>query len=167
MTGTEKLPPWAGSERDRRRLIEWSIAQLDALDAEHDAKLDDPPSSWTYPPETIWWEAIERAKLAARRGNIEPLRRLFPSIAEFIHEPKRARGQRRSYSRLREHEAFRRVVAGMAAADVRRLRDVIWPRNYGRWKRRSGDGPTAEEIAAIRHDVTVDEVRQAMKGYTR
>jgi hypothetical protein len=164
---TQKLPPWAGSERDGRRLIEWSIAQLDALDAEHDAKLDDPPSSWTYPPEMLWWEDVERAKRAARRGNIEPLRRLFPFIAELIHEPKRVRGQRRPHSRLPEHEAFRRFAVGMAADDVRRLRDVIWPRHYGRWKRRSGEGPTAEEIAAIRRGVTVDEVRAAVKGFTR
>jgi hypothetical protein len=149
-------------------MVEWSIAELDGLDAAfNDAHADDANKDWTPSPEVLWRGHLEAAKQHARCGNLGPLRKLFPDIAEFIHEPKRVRGQRRP--RRYVEDVFlryaRRMAEQRAVESVRQLRGIIWPRHYGRVKRR--DGPSAEEIAAIRCGLTVDEVRRAMKTSSR
>ena len=55
----------------------------------------------------------------------------------------------------------------MAVDIVRELREVIWPKHYGRWKRRRDDGPSAEEIAGAFCGLTADEVRAAIKAHSR
>jgi hypothetical protein len=157
------LPPWeARSDAQRRAMTEWSIAQLDALDAALDALSDDDAKDWTFPPEVLWRERFEAAKQAARRGNLGPLRKLFPELAEFIHEPKRVRGQRRPYVGVRDvfRRHARREVEQRAVDSVHQLRSIIWPRYYGRKKRRDA---LAEEVAATRCGLTVEQMRRAMK----
>jgi hypothetical protein len=151
-------------------MIEWCCAELDGLDGFIDGLIDDDDTKkdWTVSPEVLYGERLERAKQHARRGNLGPLRKLFPEIAEFIHEPKRVRGQRRPYTKRRGGvDGLRRALASLAeqrAVDsVRQLRAIIWPRYYGRWKRRPEDGPSAEEIAAVRCGLTMDQVQRAMK----
>jgi hypothetical protein len=164
------LPPWeARSERDRQWMIDWCLAELDGLDGYIDGLIydDDAKKDWTVYPKVPDGQRLESAKLHARRGNLGPLRKLFPAIAEFIREPERVRGQRRSYVVGSVQDVFRRHArreAEQRAVDsVRQLRATIWPRYYGRVKRRLDDGPSAEEIAAVRCDLTVDQVRRAMK----
>jgi hypothetical protein len=161
------LPPWeARSDRDRQAMIDWCIAELDALDGYIDGLIydDDAKKDWTVYPKVPDGQRLESAKLHARRGNLGPLRKLFPAIAEFIREPERVRGQRRSYVVGSVQDVFRRHVrheAEQRAVDsVRQLRAIIWPRHYGRKKRRDA---LAEEIAAARCGLTVEQVRRAMK----
>jgi hypothetical protein len=99
--------------------------------------------------------------MAARRGNIEPLRRRYPGIAEYINLPKQKRGVRRTTSK-RPHDNV-----DMAVADVSRIRK-LWLLHFGRTKRRPGDHLTAEKIAAAWWDVAVDDVlRRVKKNYTK
>ena len=101
MRSDRGLPPWkATCEREREWMIEWSIAEILALDKErqHD---DVPQSAWENIPPPSRDMCLRAAKERARRnGDLAPLRALYPEIAEFIHEPKRVRGQRRPYESM-------------------------------------------------------------------
>ena len=93
--------------------------------------------------------ALSMAKVCAHRGDLTPLRKLLPSIAEFLHEPRRVRGQRRTPQK----DPFAQLVKSEFDRDVERVR-CIWRENYdGRWKRHSSDGPSAEEIAHAYRDI--------------
>jgi hypothetical protein len=170
MRSNRGLPPWkATCERERKWMIEWSIAEIIALDNQHQRD-DVPQSVWENIPPPSRDERLKAAKRRARRGDLSPLRRLYPEIAEYIHEPKRVRGQRRPYvMALQEGEnvyswAHRAQAEGMAVDIVRELREIVWPQHYGRWKRRRDDGPSAEEIAGVFCGLTADEVRAAIKA---
>jgi hypothetical protein len=143
-------------------MTEWCIAELDALDAFIDGLVydDDAEKDWTVYPKVPDGQRLESAKQDARRGNLRPLRKLFPEIAEFIHEPKRVRGQRRPYVRDPFGRHARGEAEQRAVDSVHQLRAIIWPRYYGRKKRRDA---LAEEVAATRCGLTVEQVRRAMK----
>ena len=81
-------------------------------------------------------------------------------IAEFIHEPKRVQGQRRSYPRD-PVKAFTRYGQEPLVEDVKRVR-ALWKQYYGLWKRSQGQ-VSAEEIVAVRHDCSPEKVEQALK----
>ena len=170
MRSNRGLPPWkARCERDREWMIEWSIAEMLALDNErqHD---DVPQSAWENIPAPSRDMRLRAAKERARRnGDLAPLHALYPEIAEFIHEPKRVRGQRRPYVKPMKGNIYswaaREEAEQMAVDIVRELREIIWPKYYnGRWKRRRDDGPSAEEIAGGFCGLTADEVRAAIKA---
>jgi hypothetical protein len=162
----QRLPPWkCRTEREKQAFLEWSLAELVLLD-ERLHPDDHQQSDYDVAPEVYRRHRSEQklysAKAAARNGDLKPLRALYREIAEFIHEPKRPRGQRRSYHNkggVLEAYASR---CDDAVESVRQLREIIWPEHYRRRKRRYDDGPTAEEIAAKFHDCTVDEVKEAM-----
>jgi hypothetical protein len=167
-----KLPPWtASSQRDRERFLEWSISQLEALDAEFDAKDSEYPYDysayydWMTSPAELHKERLARAKASALfDGNLKPLRKLYPEIAEFLHEPPRKRGQHRP---RRNNAVWRQLYMDLVIDDVRRLREIIWPKHFGKWKRRRNDAPSAEAIAAARRGLTEDEVIEAIKLRSR
>jgi hypothetical protein len=95
------------------------------------------------------------AKASARRGNLKPLRDLLsgidPALVEFIHEPPRVRGQRRPRLPSRE-QMLVHDEDSRQARDIGRVR-AIWQRQYGRWKRHAGDGPSAEDIVDAYHAI--------------
>jgi hypothetical protein len=160
------LPPWeCRTEREKREFTEWSIAELILLDQRLHPD-DHQQSDYVVPAEVYrrhrQKQKLDRAKAAACDGDLGPLRALYPEIAEFIHEPKRPRGQRRSYRKpgVNVWEKIGAERPDAAVESVRHLRE-IWRRHYGRWKRRYDDHPTAEEIAAAFHDCSVDEITQA------
>ena len=157
------LPPWkASTERDRKALMNFTLAELlryDALVEEEDFekhdhyalnKLPSPPAR----------DLPTAAKAEARRGNLKPLRTLYPEIAEFIAEPKRKRGERRP------PDPFARITNTRWVADtVRRVRQ-IWSEHYGGWKRPSTD-TLMIEIVAKYLELSEAQVRRALKQASR
>jgi hypothetical protein len=88
---------------------------------------------------------------AAERGNVEPLRQALPRYAEFIHPPRRKRGQHflKYKSKLDPVDP--------AVEDVNTIRTLLKQR-YG-----TAYGSGAEQIAADRWEVDVEKVIQRMK----
>ena len=148
-------------------MIGWAIDEIVALDNQRQRD-DVPQSVWKNIPPPSRDMRLQAAKKRARRGDLVPLRELYPEIAEFIHEPKRVRGQRRPYVKPMKGDTYswahRKQAERMAVDIVRELREIIWPKYYGRWKRRRDDGPSAEEIAGVFCGLTADEVRAAIKA---
>jgi hypothetical protein len=144
------LPPWrATNASERQAMIDFVVSELKADDAraEHQNQLND-----YYAPMgavAAFRSDLASAMASARLGHIGPLRKLVacinPELVDFISEPRRVRGQRRSNQR----DVFADYAASQFADDVERVRRV-WRKNYnGHWKRHSADGPSAEEIVAI------------------
>jgi hypothetical protein len=139
--GNSKLPPWTG---DDPAMLRWLKQRLSAMAVESslmpndDATyplLIDPPLSKLNTKNVDLPDAIKLAKL----GHIEPLRKLYPDIAEFIHLPKRKRGQR-----------FPNPMAELnpikqAALDAQRIR-ALWKKFYSGHRRPRGN--SAEDFAA-------------------
>ena len=172
-----KLPPWtASSQRDQDRFLEWSIDQLEVLDAEAELEAQEFEANADFyaalSPAELRAAALREAKAKAYDDNLEPLRKLYPEIAEYINKRKRVRGERRSYVSQKYRadpfgEFARAYTKSEAIKDVRRLRKIIWPKFYGRSKRRVDDGPSAEAIAAARYGLTEDEIQKAIKSNSR
>ncbi|MCS3761657.1 hypothetical protein [Bradyrhizobium centrosematis] len=78
------------------------------------------------------------AKALARTGNVDPLKQLFPDLAEFIAEPVRKRGEKK-------WKARKFSVAKLAADFARRIRR-LWLDQYGQ-KNRGRDELSAEDFA--------------------
>ena len=137
---------------DPDRLETWTLQQLEALDMEHDWFLDevDERRDWsliTTSAHTQRAWRLDRAKAAARQGKLNPLRRLYPEIAEFIHAPRRKRGEHRMVVDCGcTHERLQ-----LALDDVKRIRR-LWRAHFGRVYRSAA--PTALSIAARRHGLT-------------
>ena len=126
-------PPWkATCKREREWMIKWAIAEIVALDNQRQCD-DVPQSVWENIPPPSRDMRLQAAKKRARRGDLVPLRGLYPEIAEFIHEPKRVRGQRRPYVKPMKGDTYswnRREQAERMAVDiVRELREIIWPKH--------------------------------------
>ena len=144
-------------------MIEWCRFQLHALDHDDDV-------NWNISSEVARRRQLEDEKMAARRGNLEPLRKRYPEIAEFIHAPRRAQGQRRSYLPKNWNvwkDFSHKMQLEMAIDDVRLLRTFIWPKHYGRMKRRVDDGPSAEDIVAELYKLDPDQIRDAIRARSR
>jgi hypothetical protein len=91
-------PPWkARNAAEQQEMIGAVVAEL-LIEDEHAETLI---MRWdgTMATEAAFRAALYTAKASARRGNLEPLRRLLsdldPELAEFINAPPRVRGQRR------------------------------------------------------------------------
>ena len=143
-------PPWDCSKpRDAKKMIEWVNIELD--------RKRKPLGGWAegllgFDPDHVKKKAIEQAD----KGNMEPLRKLFPGLARFLHRPKQERGKR--FPRNKEGDP---VTA--AASDVKTIRK-LWKTHYGKRNRPKNDSVTAEQIAADRHGVVdVEEVIARLK----
>jgi hypothetical protein len=88
----------------------------------------------------------------ARCGDVEPLRRRYPDLADFIHLPPPQRGRP-----LNPRRATPQWIAAVYTVIIRDL----WKKHYG--KRNRTQAPTAEEIAADRWGVEVDQVLAVLK----
>ena len=129
--------------------------------------------------------------LKALEGDIEPARALirkhYPLLVDLglVRLPPLQRGKKyhpvfERFSRTdNEHRIepdpvwrkyYRKRQLDNAAADVKRIRE-IWqrpgPYGYGKKNRREDDGPSAIEIAATRHGVTVEKVIERLKRASR
>jgi hypothetical protein len=175
-----QAPPWSPKdERERADLRAWFIEQLDAREiAQHTRDLDSYMRLVALPEAVAQLPAqnrervmrdrkrVMRAIWAAgpkaqwRHGNPEPLRKLYPEIAECLRdEPPRGPGLYRAQTQRKRGDQQRRRA--QAADDVRYL-DGLW-NHRGRWKGEQGARRLAIEVAAHRHDLTADEVEDAIR----
>jgi hypothetical protein len=150
-------------------LERWTMDQLDQLDAEQELfsqELEESRRGWErFPiPGIPFSERVHQAKGRARAGHIEPLRRLYPELAEFLHAPPRKRGQRRPPKREVWSRFTSRMHAVDADADAKRIRK-IWREKLGKTYRR--DPPTADEIAARRNRVPLQQLINFRKSKHR
>jgi hypothetical protein len=142
---------------DPQRLEEWTNAALNAFGLQD----DDLPLETLPQMSPAQWrrEALTIALADARRGNPEPLRRLFPALAEFIHSPPRPRGQRRPQT-----DGYSQLPLENALHNVRDIR-TIWQEHFGKSYRSAA--PTAVAIAARRHGLSEDELVNFRKNRHR
>jgi hypothetical protein len=98
--------------------------------------------------------AVRAAKSRWHHGDVGPLRKLYPEVAEAFAPPARWRQRR-----LRRDQTDKRLLQVLARKDVILIRK-LFVEEYGQWR---GASPSAEEIAADRHGLTMAEVREAMK----
>jgi hypothetical protein len=159
------IPQWqpaagastAARQRWQREMREW-IGQV--LDWRTETKIESANEYWGRQGSKKHFErsAIEDA----RQGNVEPLRKIYPHIAEFIHSPRE--GRRGKYSRWRGVTAIDAAVE--AAAFVR----LFWREVYGR-KNRGRDDLSADSIVADYYksmghaEVTEDAIMTRAKTY--
>jgi hypothetical protein len=122
---------------------------------------------------------VDAALRVAERGNIEPLRRLFPRIARFINLPKREdrstwtdqtkRLWRDPLNRTPRDHLDRTERVELAAAEAIIVR-VIWQRHYHQSNQLRdvvNSQWTPEQIVAERWDVKVKEVSERIKRIKR
>ena len=186
MSGMQRgatLPPWiARNERHRRRMIEWVNArldELDAADAQRQASIVDEDGRYCPPPEHAekyykWRDGGGLERAAADRGFIDQARSLvrsrWPYIADLVQLPPLKRGEkyRPELTGVRTGgQLVRRWRIASAAADVKRIRE-LWQVHYeGKKNRHPDDGPSAVQIAADRHGVSVEEVELKLKKFLR
>jgi hypothetical protein len=88
---------------------------------------------------------------------------MVPELAGFLNPPsKPGQGKRQR----QPDYSYKQENLQQAIDDVHRIRQ-IWarpaPYGYGRWKRSYDDDVSAEAIAAARHGLSVEAVREAMR----
>ena len=151
------LPDW----NQAKKLSERTLERLD----EEDHFQHEPWLTAEFIPRTDSeadeLEAERSAIRQAERGDISPLRRRYPHLAKFLFPPKLKRGQRYPRFQLTK-AAIDKISITSALYDVWRIRS-LWKRYYGRKNRSRDAGCSAEEIAAKRHDLTVEQLLNAKK----
>jgi hypothetical protein len=175
-----KLPPWTG---DDRAMLRWLAERLDAMAHVEMAKRFRAETIWNdftdndldndpYPLGVVRAEIknvdLPEAIKMANAGNMGPLQSLLVSLtncldlAEFIHLPKRRRGQRFPNPFANRNPVLR------AALDARRIR-ALWKKFYSGRRRRRGDKSAeafAEELWAGWKDgpvVTTAKIENRLK----
>lgn len=152
------------NKRERDALSSWTMARLHQLD-EHaqEGRL----SHLLLEPVVHARREYAVAKSSARFGNLQPLRAFLVTIigdaeiAEFIAEPCRPRGRRRSHGTLKQ--GISREIKHSAVVTVKQVQQ-IWQRQYRKWKR---SDHLAEEIAAEWWGLSEDDVEEALKRRKR
>jgi hypothetical protein len=165
---TTEKPEWE-STKDENWLA-WVNEQLDELD-EQEVLVDDPLEASvrllaSMSPEgrreAIRKMMVSHAKDSWRYGDVAPLCKRFPELAETFVPPPRWKEQLRQRDRT-----IKRQLMKLAVRDVHRIQK-LWRDHYdGRWKRRRGHGPTAAQLAARRHGVSPEDLLEAMKRAKR
>lgn len=154
LTIDPKLPPWqARSPRERLLMIDWVHSKLED---EHIRIMKEANARGCTPEELHWFFNLGPEIQSARNGDIEPLRKRLPHIAEFIHRPKRKRGQRFP---KRTVDFDKAKAAALLVPQIR----ALWLQNYGKRNRPASRGPSAEEIAARYFGAEVEDVVRALK----
>jgi hypothetical protein len=159
-----RRPPWNASNEQMRA---WVLAQLEAMDAAvmTEEAISKPLDQRYHPPKYLRMLAEpkladlgseERAIAEAKCGNMEPLRKLYPQLAEFLARPKLKRGEHFEPFNP-QWDAKARIRA--ARADANRIK-ALWKAAYnGRCNRDSELGQiTAVEIAADRWGISVNAI---------
>src|SRR5262249_4809783 len=123
----DKPPWWSQNKDDIDAMVAWVNERLRVRFLERMNKLAlelyeqgvefNPEGLGTPPVHYSYEAAIDEA----RKGNVEPLRKHRPEIADLIHRPKRRRGERGFPRNLR---------LDWAVEDVKFIRQ-LWKREYG------------------------------------
>jgi hypothetical protein len=165
-----KRPPWVTDNPVKQRwMTVWVLHKLDEADMETYRRNHARPFVRPFKAKSRLGSA-RKIELGydielgyAERGNLEPLREkaieLFgtPLVARFINLPKLS-GRGRHWRPRPEKKISH---AHWAALDVRRIR-ALWVKHHGK-KNRIGQQPTAEQIAAERWDLTVEQIHRASR----
>jgi len=182
-------PPWtARNEHDRRDMVAWVNARLDAgdgrraLSPKHAARLTHESLAESIKQANKrlreGWDELE----LAQHGDIGParelVRKIFPPLADLLQPPKLKRGEKHlpytidgvivprdaRYADVK-HEIERKQRIDDAVADVKRIKR-IWQEHYGKTNRHQAQ-VSAVEIAVERHGVDVEEVTERLKRVSR
>jgi hypothetical protein len=171
-------PPWtARNERERRAMVDWVNKKLDeenATEAQRYADNFPPVIAPEHAEKYFKWRSeggLERA--AAEAGVIDLARALvrsrWPYLADLVQLPPLKRGEKfrpELTGVLTGAQLRHKLSIADAAKDVKRIRR-LWQAHYGQKNRRPSDGPSAVQIAAKRHGVSVEEVELRLKKFLR
>lgn len=180
------LPPWEPKTLATKKLFKKWV--FDRLYERH--HMDAPATRATLDKFSKEYDRIcaLRPEIEALDYNdVKPLRELiqslliekfgsdYPDIKMLIQPPNRGRGKqtprRGSYS-SRSNDAFSVYGAAEEAAKLKNIenaaRDVdfirsLWKNAYGKWKRTSDNGPSAEMLAAEFWNVTLESITNFKK----
>ncbi len=148
--GIARLPRWrAIRAQDQREMADWVNWQLDKALEQEIGRL-----SISDPAFEQWLFGDGPTLEAARKGNLDPLRKRYPHIAKYLNLPRQKRGK---YQR-----AVKRPDLMAAVRDVGLIRE-LWEDHYGKRRRLRDEKPTAAEIAAERWDVSEADVENQLK----
>ena len=147
----DPLPPWKPPTK-KADLEKYRWAMIDFVEW---AYCQQPDPEMKHSPSEVY-ELIQHGLEIelARNGDIEPLRRAYPHLAEFLHAPAGPVGKRKTGGLY--PTSSRAQWAASTVTDVK----AIWQRYYGKKVRRFT--PTAEEIVANIFGVTTTDVRRAL-----
>jgi hypothetical protein len=147
---------------DPALLERWTNAQLDRLDAEDElaARAQLREMIVSAPP-SLHHDHLAEALAAAQAGNINPLRGLYPHLADFLQAPPRGRGK---HGRDLWGAYMKARAVSMTIDDVKRIRR-LWREHFGRAYRTVD--PTADAIAARRNDLFREEFVNLRKNRYR
>ena len=163
---TTQKPRWEST--DENLWLAWVNEQFDALDAQAEVTANERALYASFRflaslPPTAQREAFRKMGIPAARarwyydGEVAPLRKLFPEVAETFVPPPRWQQRHRQ----RDH-AIKRQLLRLAVRDVYRIRK-LWHGEYGMWKRPIKLKPSAAKLAALRNDFSEHELRGAMR----
>jgi hypothetical protein len=170
----DALPPWTG---DDEAMFRWLLVRINELGLTHGRK----ETNWGRLAQALKHKqplsreaVVAQALLAARHGDIRPLREACPHLAEFLHLPKLPKGDT---FRRRRRTAMTGPWAGLALRDPRGLQNyfkltaamqsakyvrLLWAKHYGKKNRKQGETP-ATWFAARMWRVSEEALRAAMK----
>jgi hypothetical protein len=164
MNGILPPPMWnerpvrwhARDQRERRDMIEWTLAILDEYFKEY--YYDDMLSEIQEECRRKGYSRLEMpyAMKMWRQGDAQPLQRLYPEIKEAIQPPKLGRGKK--YPKLGQFDHVRET-----ANIIRRF----WRAYFRKYRRRPEDGASAQEIAAEYHKLNEDDVAWKPGGHRK
>jgi hypothetical protein len=184
-------PPWdcpwdCRNAEDQRRLEAWTVARIDEIppmmrwgkskfeqaleeqpdDPRYHYMLNDPASG--ADTEKLFSERRKRNRVidAAKRGDNEAMARLAdtPELRRLAFATRHARGREKGEPRPRDTPLSKRLRLEAADNDVNLIYQ-IWEQHFGKHYRTAA--PTAVQIAAKRHGVTEDELKNFRKNKTR
>jgi hypothetical protein len=154
------MTDWVNAELDRLFINPGSGKLRDILD-EYKWAPDGEATDWE-----ITWMAVERAvRRADNTGNLEPLRKDLlhltgHDLSRFLKRPAKQRGEKFS-------KDVRNDRAKKAASQTLFIKE-LWRREYpGHHRRPKGDLVRAEDIAAKRNGITVEQVLSKLKNPRR
>jgi hypothetical protein len=159
-------PPWGCT--DENLWLAWVNEQLDALDEQAEVTADERALDASVRllaslPPTVQRETLRKLGIPVAKnrwyygGEVEPLRKLFPEVAETFVPPPRWQQRHRQ----RDHAIKRRLLK-LAIEDVYRIRALLRGHFDGRWKRGRLTPPTIVRLAALRNGIDEDKLEDAM-----
>lgn len=158
---TTTLPPWpARCEADNLLMFEWLTETLNVLGEE---AIHYTIRKWNS--KLTAGDGLDFAIDRANHGNIDLLRHILverikdPRIGKFINLPKLSKGARWATHPL---DAMYVSPLTWAVDDVVRIH-ALWREHFGKKRRLSTDGWSAEKFAAMRWKIDVIQIVNRMK----
>jgi hypothetical protein len=132
------LPDWSPPKRGPK--AKWRLHTmswwLDRLDEKLETELRTCNADSEIEPFLAWSDSEGSAIESARRGNIEPLRKRYPHLAEFLHPPKPGR------SKYQRDLNVAKLQARWAWKSIKEIRQAKY---NGKKNKLRGDGAISDE----------------------